>query len=108
MYQGVSGVAVAPASVAHMPAANAPAAAIATAPAVATAAYHAPVYATSNVCPSSKYSCSMCKQLVAPYSHKEEVCFINPRSPLFKPEIRARRLAAAVAKGLAIPQAVVN
>ena len=108
-----------------------------TAPAVAAAAYHAPLYAVTltAVAPSAptvpaatpttatmmvlatgaysskanpKCTCSICKSLGAPHNHREEVCFTNPQSTVFKPEVRACRLAAAVASGLAIPQAVVD
>ena len=99
-----------------------------TAPAVAAAAYHAPVYAATlaAVTPSAptisaampataatavlatesysskanpKYTCYICKPLGTPHNHREEVCFINPKSTVFKPEVRAHRLAAAVAHG---------
>ena len=108
-----------------------------TAPAIAAAAYHAPVYAVTSaaVAPSAptisaatpataatavlatgaysskanpKYTCSIYKSLGALHNHHEEVCFINPKSTVFKPEVRAHRLAAAVARGLAIPQALVD
>ena len=74
---------------------------------VAAAAYHAPLLAAVRGT-SSGASCPLCKQLGGPFQHRPDLCFIDPKSPVFKPEVRSRRLAAAVAKGIPIPQAVVD
>jgi len=36
-------------------------------------------------------------------NHSDEWCFINPRSKAYRPDVRARRVAQAKARGIKIP-----
>jgi hypothetical protein len=37
------------------------------------------------------------------HNHDEAWCFVNPASSVFKPEVRARRVKQAEAKGVTVP-----
>ncbi len=41
-------------------------------------------------------------------NHSREWCYIDPRSKVYKPEVRERRLAQAKAKGVKIPQWILD
>lgn len=48
--------------------------------------------------------CDLCTKLGAGgENHQREWCYIDPKSKVYRPEVRARRVAQAKQRGLAIP-----
>jgi hypothetical protein len=53
--------------------------------------------------------CSYCGELgMGMDNHHRNKCFIDPKSSMFKPEVRQRRLQMAVNKGIKIPKSIMD
>lgn len=54
-------------------------------------------------------TCDYCTDLqVGMNNHPVNKCYIDPKSPMFKPEVRQRRLQACLNKGLKIPERILK
>ena len=52
----------------------------------------------------NQFRCSLCSQLgIQGDMHPRERCFIDPKSPLYKPEVHAKKVATARKLGITSP-----
>ena len=78
-------------------------------PAPAVTAAAPPAVPTGGGGGPGRVKCTLCTRLgIGRDNHKREWCYIDPASRVFKPDILAQRIAMAQARGITVPQDILD